>query len=690
MPSTLRCRLLFILVPFGILAACGPIRIALPRALTTDVVEQGYVAIGESRRIAIAQGDAHTYRVRLAPDTFITLVAEQDNVDVHIRVRRPDGSPFGVFTTRERYFAPDVAYFIADEGGVWQFEIGIGADRPQPGAYTLTLEALRLATEDDRRLMAWHQDWAVQVGRLFNAANRGDWDTVIPSFYQWLDDTEKFPARDPKHNDVAVGAITLSREQWNRFQADEVAVAMVEAAISYVGRVRGQEDVLEAPIRAWLSGLYLIQDRSDDARREFETAQAILARQPGVEPIDQVVVSQAAGRYYLDRGPPGDAVLALETAYALLAEGLSPVPGTLNQAMYDLGSAYLYGNDAHRARAMLERATTDDAIRNLPPFDRVDRLTRTAHACLEAGDYDCVRSTTERALGISEDTTISVNRVSTVLITDTEALIGMGNYDVAAMVLERALENEAHRPPDQANRLLPSYRILTMLADVEIARGRYPEADRRYREAVRAAATVPDYRPFDAARAWGRLLRDVGRIDEAERLERWAQGDGEPLPEPGPGAPPERIGQVPGRYTILTRLEGPFRRNLSPLWDDLELERWDIPDGDCSTCQWESYDVDPNDVTAGILMRIIMRGDDRDVGAMRLFLFRPRDPAGTDGWEATDVLDFAENPGGRFGFEHTGLDNIVRVSVESGPGEFDFLFRRFSVVDGRFVPLEEE
>ncbi len=682
-------RRLAIFFALSLLPACRPATIALPRAMATDVVAPGYIALGEPRRIPIAPDDEHVYQLRLEPGTFVTLVAAQDDVDVQIRVRRPGGRPFGVYTTRERYFAPDVAYFIADERGTWRFEIVVGPVRPRPGAYTLKLEAVRHATPEDRQLMTWQEEWGAQVNDLFGAVGRGDWEAAIPVFYQWLADTAKFPPRDPKHTDVMVGAITLARERWNRFQDDEEAVSMLEAAIDHVARVRGEGDVLEAPVRAWLSGMYLVQDRYADARREFETAQEVLSLQPGIEPMDQAVVLQAAGRYYLDRGPYEDAVGPLETAHALWSDGLSPTPGTLNQASYDLGSAYLFTNDLERARTMLEAATSDSALRSLPPYARVDRLTRMARTCLESADYECVRSVVDRAIRVSDNDDVSVTRVSTVLEIDAEARIGQGDYDGAARSLERALENETRRAEDAANRLLPRSRMLSTLADLEIARGRFGEADRLYREAVEAALTVPGYGPFAAVRGWSRLLRDAGRVDDAVRVEEWLGGQEQPFPFPEPEDFSEPAWTTPGRNTIVTRMERPFARNLAPLWEDLGLDAWDVPAPDCRDCLWEMHEVDPDDAGAGVLVRLIAFGDNPAAPAMRLFLFRRPRTGGSEGWEATDVIDFARNPGNRFRIEHTGMGSVIHMGADDGPGGTDGAMRQLRVVDGRFVPMDE-
>ena len=680
-------------LPLIVLAGCRPVSIALPRALTTDAVDTGFVAIGLGRRIDIVPGDTHTFRVRLLADTFITLVAEQHNTDTQILVRRPDGNPMGVFTTRERWYGPDVAYFIADTPGIYQFEIRMSPVRIRPGAYTLTLETLRSATDADRELMAWNRDWAVQVGALFAAANQRDWDTVIPSFYEWLADTEKFPARDHKHTDVVAGAITLAREHWEQFRSVEVGQPMLEAALEYVGRTQGPDSPMEAPLRAWLSGSYLNTNRLDEARREFEEAEAILAGQPAIEPTTQVVVAQAVGSYHLRTLSASEAVSAFEVAHGLLSEGLSSDPRSIHQVAYNLGSAYLIGNyDLDRARDMLEASTTTDAMRGFAPFALVDRFIVLARTYFERQEYDQVQAVIDRALAIPGFETVGVDRMSALMDVSGEAWVVSGDYAAATDTYERSLEVNRERPEAEPNRALSSSRILTMLAGLAVDQGRYAEADLRYREALTATVGIPNYRPVEIARHWARMLRDLGRTEDADRMDDWSPGDdGEPLPVPESFDVPELAENGISPYQALRRIEHPYGRNLSILWTELDLESWDIPSQDCRNCRSQVSEVDPNDPDAGMMVKVFFRAVESDLETTRLLVFRPIDEVGgIDVWFATDVLDLPNNPGGNVGIQHAGTRNIVTVSVDRvDPAQgFGFIDQRFEIVDGRFVRID--
>src|SRR5262249_20663380 len=105
---------------------------------------------GKPHRRALAGGQRHTYRIRLAAGQFLKAVIEQDGIDVVARLLGPDGELIMEFDSEKRLRGREMVEQVAEAGGDYRLVVEPKQKEAQAGGYEIRVEELRAATENDR------------------------------------------------------------------------------------------------------------------------------------------------------------------------------------------------------------------------------------------------------------------------------------------------------------------------------------------------------------------------------------------------------------------------------------------------------------------------------------------------------------------------------------------------------------
>jgi CHAT domain-containing protein len=103
---------------------------------------------------ALSGGQTHEYRVALEAGQFFDAVVEQEGIDVEVALLGPDGRPIGHMDSLNNDQGPEPMAAIAGASGEYRLQIIASNPKVAPGAYKVTVLALRPATAEDAQHVA--------------------------------------------------------------------------------------------------------------------------------------------------------------------------------------------------------------------------------------------------------------------------------------------------------------------------------------------------------------------------------------------------------------------------------------------------------------------------------------------------------------------------------------------------------
>jgi len=110
-------------------------------------------------------GKTHSYQVSLAAGQYLRVSADQRGIDFEIRIFGPEGQGLIRMDTLNSTQGPEIVSVIAEQSGSYRVEI-VSPDTAVPdGRYEVKIEALRAATEQDRKWIVAQLAYA-EGGRL--------------------------------------------------------------------------------------------------------------------------------------------------------------------------------------------------------------------------------------------------------------------------------------------------------------------------------------------------------------------------------------------------------------------------------------------------------------------------------------------------------------------------------------------
>lgn len=327
---------------------------------------------------SLAGGGVHSYQIELPANAFLHVTAEQDRIDVALRLSDPEGTEVLEVDSPTGGQGPENLYFVAEKAGEYRLEVRASDTKASEGQYALRIASLRPAEDSDRRRaeaeMEFHRartrrqsdPEAARVGfreaaRLFAAL--GDRKRQGDSLFQLAKLTT-----DP------VGSLGLVEQAWTLSR---------EAGDRY-GELASSNELVRR-----LEGAGADLDRAAElGRRAVELAQAL------GDPRSEAVARANLGQILLSRGDAWEALAQLEAAVGLW------------QSLEDPGEEASTEIPTANAYAALGKPRTgvkylDRALSILPVDDRQRRaaaLTKKGDLLSQLGEPEAARTALRQAL----------------------------------------------------------------------------------------------------------------------------------------------------------------------------------------------------------------------------------------------------------------------------------------------------
>jgi tetratricopeptide (TPR) repeat protein len=118
--------------------------------------QQSHPALEEGRPVEreLAGGETNAFQVALAAGQYLRVVVNQRGIDIGLKLFGPDGRMLVEMDSPNATQGPEIASVIAAQSGSYRIEVvSLTKDAP-PGRYEAQVEALREATEQDRKWIA--------------------------------------------------------------------------------------------------------------------------------------------------------------------------------------------------------------------------------------------------------------------------------------------------------------------------------------------------------------------------------------------------------------------------------------------------------------------------------------------------------------------------------------------------------
>src|SRR5262249_68239 len=100
----------------------------------------------------LAGGQSHAYQLTLADGQYVNLVVDQRGIDVVVKLFGPDGKAIMEFDSESRVQGQESVSLVAEAEGSYQLSVQPKLNNAAAGRYEIRIEALRVATDDDRAL----------------------------------------------------------------------------------------------------------------------------------------------------------------------------------------------------------------------------------------------------------------------------------------------------------------------------------------------------------------------------------------------------------------------------------------------------------------------------------------------------------------------------------------------------------
>lgn len=117
---------------------------------------------GQSSARELVGGESHVYTLALEANQFLSLVVEQQGVDVVVTLIDPQGVKVEEVDSPNGSSGPEALYVLTKTGGTFRLEVRVLEKDASPGKYVARFLELRAATERDSK-------W-IEAQRLFTAA----------------------------------------------------------------------------------------------------------------------------------------------------------------------------------------------------------------------------------------------------------------------------------------------------------------------------------------------------------------------------------------------------------------------------------------------------------------------------------------------------------------------------------------
>src|SRR6266511_47528 len=382
---------------------------------------------GKPHRRVLADGQRHTYRIRLAADQFLKAVIEQDGIEVVSCVLGADGEQIMEFDTEKRLRGMETVSQVAEAEGDYWLVVQPRQKAASAGAYEIRIEELRAATENDRAL----QEARKLYKKAIDLRNSGRYDEALPHFERALEILER--RLGPDHPDVSQAISGLATLHYYKGEYSK-AEPLYQRALAIRKKSLGPEHPDVAASLNNLANLY--SNLGDYAKAEPLYQRALAIREKSLDP-EHPDVAQSLHNLailYSNLGDYAKAEPLYQRALAIREKSLGPEHPDVAQSIYNLAVLYSKMGDYAKAEPLDQRAL---AIRekSLGPEhpDVAASLNNLASLYTHLGDYAKAESLDQRALAIWEKS-LSPEHPNVAISLDALARLYMAKNDIARAI----------------------------------------------------------------------------------------------------------------------------------------------------------------------------------------------------------------------------------------------------------------
>jgi CHAT domain-containing protein/Tfp pilus assembly protein PilF len=350
------------------------------------------LVLGEVVMRELKGGESHRYRLSLAAEQYVDMVAEQQGIDVVVRLFGPDGKILAEVDSPNGTAGPEPLPYITNIAGTYQIEVGsLKKDVPM-GRYSLKLISLRAANPTDRQQL--------QLSQLEQEAN------------------------------------ALSSQ--NKFKE---AIATLEKAIALRRQIVPAETPDLAEKITALGTLYYSVSNLDEAERLFLQARDLWTKTLGA---DSIVVARTYSNLavvYQSKGDYQRAFLEHQKALALREKILGPDHPDVATSLSYLTSFYRTQGNYTKAEEVGRRALAiQEKVFGHENLDVATTLNYLASCYQDCGNYQEAAKLFEDALKIVEKLVGKDDTEVAALLNNLAGLYSeVGDYRAAESFFQRAL-----------------------------------------------------------------------------------------------------------------------------------------------------------------------------------------------------------------------------------------------------------
>lgn len=384
-----------------LLAVCGLLlflcaRFSGQQAIRDDK-DARLLEVGTSVEREIAHAQAHTYLIDLGAGQYLHLVVEQRGVNVAAALYAPDGKKLAEVDGPNGTQGPETVRLIAESAGRYRLQV-LALEEGASGKYTVKIEELRAATEQDRQqvLLAEAQQLAQQVDSLYNERK---FDEAFAAGERSLAIREKILGANHPDVGASLSGLAMLHETKRDFVRAE---SLYMRALTIFKHSFGEDHQNYAATLNNLAGLY---GKLGDYARALPLLVDSLAIRKKVLPANHPDVAQGLNdlaSMYDDMGDPARAELLFAEAIAIYEQVYRDKPHSdLAAALNNLASLYLEKGDLRRAEPLFVRALA--IVEKALPAEHpliATALNNIAQVYHDEHDYARAESLYVRALAI--------------------------------------------------------------------------------------------------------------------------------------------------------------------------------------------------------------------------------------------------------------------------------------------------
>ncbi|HKX31093.1 MAG TPA: CHAT domain-containing tetratricopeptide repeat protein [Blastocatellia bacterium] len=466
----------------------------------------------------LMSGMRHPYRIQLAAGQFLKAIVTQQGIDLIVRVTGPDGKQILELNAESRLQGQEPVSLVAETAGDYQLVIRPTLKESPAGSYEIRIEALRVATEQDRirqdaynlraanlklrragqydealplaerALEIWEQllgpedlEVAAALCDLADSHyDKGEYARAEPLFKRALAIREK--SLGPDHPGLAASLNSLASTYRVQGKYRE-AEPLCKSALAIYERALGPDHPSVAGPLGDLGELYQLRGKYSEAEPLFKRALTISEKALGPDQPEVAVALNNLAVLYQDQARSAEAEPLLKRSLAIRERAFGPDHQSVAIALNNLAFLYRSQEKYSEAESHFKRSLAIRERRSGPNHPSVaTALNNLALLCQSQGKYAEAESHFKRSLAIREQT-FGPDHQSVAMVLNNLALLYrfQERYAEAEPLNQRALAicERVFGPDHQAVAT-----VLNNLAPLYKRQGRYAEAEPLYQRAL--------------------------------------------------------------------------------------------------------------------------------------------------------------------------------------------------------------